>query len=100
MSKPEFWDKEALYDEHISPLVTQVIALCKKHGIPVAATFQYANHEDNGPAFCTTVIPADDQSERMREIGLYLQPRRPYAHAETHVTNPDGSKVITIRRIS
>jgi hypothetical protein len=36
----------------------------------------------------------------MREIGLYLQPRRPYAHVETHLTNPDGSKSITIRRIS
>lgn len=35
--------REAAYDEHISPLMTQVIALCKEHKIPLLASFDLAH---------------------------------------------------------
>ena len=49
MTEPPFWDKEAIYDEKISPLMTQIIALCKQHGIPVVARFQICDTEESGP---------------------------------------------------
>ena len=66
------WTKEDVYDEQISPLMTQIIAICKEHRIPLVAQFNYANEPDAGPRMCTTILPAeafdrDDegQSERM-----------------------------------
>lgn len=47
-------DNEAAYDEKIAPLMKQIIAICKEHGIPMFATFVY------GPdGFCTTSLPVD-----------------------------------------
>lgn len=97
----EFWDKEAIYDEQISPLMTRIIAICKEHRIPLVAQFQYANDEEEGPAFCTTSLPFEDvASEKIKTLAAAAEPERPVVLAETTVTNPDGSKQITIRRIS
>ena len=56
----ERFDAEAAYDEKIAPLMTQIIAICREHRIPVFASFNYANTEENGVSFCTT----HDQSGR------------------------------------
>lgn len=47
-------DKEHLYDEHISPIMKQLVAACQEHGIPMFAKFQFQNE-----AFCTTVLRQD-----------------------------------------
>jgi hypothetical protein len=60
---PPITDKEAVYDEQISPLMIQIIAICKQNGIPVFASFVYA--PDN---FCTTHIPAPAESEEGRRL--------------------------------
>lgn len=41
---PEFpiADNEAIYDEQIAPLMTQILDICKAHGIPMVASFEYA----------------------------------------------------------
>lgn len=96
----EPWDAEAVYDEQLAPLMTQIIAICKEHQIPMVAQFQYANHAEAGPAFCTTTLPNDRACDQIRELSVRMAPRRAMAFAETHVTNPDGSKSITIRRIT
>lgn len=98
------WDKEAIYDEQISPLMTQIIAICKEHNIPMVAQFQYADLEEHGPAYVTTTMPfvnerGGEGSEHLREIALRMKPPAPICLAETIVTNPDGSKQITIRRV-
>lgn len=94
------WDKEAVYDEHISPLMTQIIALCKEHRIPMVMQFQIADTEENGPLFCTTTLPFEDVAcEKIRDLSQRMQPRRAIVLAETIVTNPDGSKHITIRQV-
>jgi len=70
----EQWTKEDVYDEQIAPLMAQIIAICKEHRIPLVAQFNYAA-DDEGPSFCTTIIPAsavdrddDGQSQRMARV--------------------------------
>lgn len=50
-------NREAVYDEKISPLMTQIIAICKEHDIPMVASFQYNDDRPDGePQRCTTII--------------------------------------------
>lgn len=55
---PQIQDNEAVYDSQIAPLMDQIIAICKQHNIPVAATFQLTGDDDprDGPMHCTTQI--------------------------------------------
>lgn len=43
-------DLEQVYDDEISPLMSQIIAICKKHEMPMFATFQYKDNEDEQDA--------------------------------------------------
>lgn len=95
-----YWDKESIYDQHISPLMAQIIALCKEHEIPMVAQFQYAHSEDKGGMYCTTTLPFPNASEHIRNMVRAMKPPGPFCLAETYITNPDGSKVIKIQRIS
>lgn len=96
----EEWTEEQAYDERIAPLMAQIIDICKERQIPLVASFQYANDEE-GPAYCTTVIITGTRpSVTMRRLASEMRPNQEFALAETHVTNPNGSKSITIRRIS
>jgi hypothetical protein len=53
--------KETVYDESISPLMTEIVGLCQKHGINMAATFVLDYCEDTeAPLLCTTVLEPDD----------------------------------------
>lgn len=44
-------DKEKIYDEHISPIMKQLVAACQKHDIPMYATVQF-----QADAFCVTAL--------------------------------------------
>jgi len=93
----ETFDKEAIYDEQIAPLMSQIIAVCKEHGIPVVAQFQYA--EDG---YCTTRITNQPYaSEYIQELSAFVERRLgpPVVLAETITTRPDGGQDISIRRI-
>lgn len=73
-------NKESAYDEHIAPLMKQVIALCKEHKINMAATFALDPNEDGDTLFCTTVlhdVDPDDAPgiERMRECRRVMYPQ-------------------------
>lgn len=97
----EDWTEEATYDAEIYPLMSQIIAICRAHQIPVVCTFQYADSEEDGPALCTTILTEFARtSEKMLDLAKRHGPRMPVALAETIETRPDGSKHITIRRIS
>ena len=52
----EFFNKEDVYDNEISPLMTQIIDICKQHGIPIIASFTYENSDERDPGRCTTLI--------------------------------------------
>lgn len=50
-------NREDVYDNQISPLMTEIIRICKEHDIPMVASFQYNDDRPDGEAMlCTTVI--------------------------------------------
>jgi len=63
--KTNEYDLEEVYDERISPLMSEIIAICKEHKMPMVATFQYAVLDDGsetpGPNWCTTVLQWADR---------------------------------------
>lgn len=52
----ELFTEEKAYDELISPLMTQIIAICKENKISVLASFLYENDEDKGEGKATTYL--------------------------------------------
>ncbi len=52
----EIFNKEEIYDDEISPLVKQILAICNNHGIPMVASFTFENCPERGPGRCTTLI--------------------------------------------
>lgn len=67
-------NKEAIYDEQIAPLMTEIIRICKENDLPAFAFFELTDgeeNEDEGPLFCTTAIPTEWDSgmvDRLREV--------------------------------
>jgi hypothetical protein len=54
---------EQVYDEQINPLMAQIIAICKEHGLPMIASFQYEPE-----SYCTTLIA--NQSYANKSLGM------------------------------
>jgi hypothetical protein len=53
------YDKEEIYDKEITPLVKQIIDICKKNDIQMAMQFYLQDAEanpDGKPLYCTTFI--------------------------------------------
>jgi hypothetical protein len=73
--------KEALYDEQISPLMRQIIALCKEHKINMVADFSLGyDPEADETLFCTTALPEidpGDQKGAERMMRAYQAMRSP-----------------------
>lgn len=73
--------KEAIYDEHISPLMAQIIKLCKEHKINMVADFSLGyDPEADQTLFCTTALskvdPDDEKGvERMMRAYNALKPQ-------------------------
>ena len=44
-------DKEQVYDDLISPLVQQILAICQEHKIPMFTSFQFSSD-----GFCTSAL--------------------------------------------
>jgi hypothetical protein len=84
--------KEQIYDEQISPLMTQIIAICNRHKIANVLTFSLDS--DEGLA-CTTCNINDDTDppEVFKELLSILFPQRrgPLMVAVDH---GDGTKTI------
>jgi hypothetical protein len=96
--------RERAYDEHIAPLMGQIIAACKAHGIPFVASFELelqAAACDGGPMYCTSIIVPASASPHMRGLARAARPQRVVeAFAETIETLPDGGKRTTLRRVT
>ena len=96
----EVYDFEEVYDNEISPLMAQIIEICKTHKIPMVFDCQYANTEGEGPGYCTTALAWKGRaSPKILKLIKLAQPERPVMLLETTVTKPDGSKEITIQRV-
>lgn len=55
----EHYNVESVYDEKISPLMRQIIDICKEHNMPMVASFAYENSEEKGIGCCTTTLTFD-----------------------------------------
>lgn len=99
--------REDAYDEHISPLMTRVIALCKEHGIPMAASFELDPHpdEENNPLMCTTILideegPLRATSSKLIAAAKAMRPNQALSFATIISTDPEtGDKRISIQKV-
>lgn len=90
--------KEKIYDEQINPLIAQIITICKEHKIAMLADFAL-----DGDLKCTTALLDDSYAPTKNQLRAHelLRPNAPvFAMAETIETLPDGTKKITLQRIS
>ena len=89
--------KEKVYDDQISPLMAQIIAICKQHKISLVADFGL-----DDDLHCTSALLAEEYAPSDKQIRALntLKTDEVFAMAETTETLPDGSKRITMRRIS
>lgn len=88
-------NKDQAYDAKIDPLMTQIIAICREHGIAMFASFALPTPEDEG-LFCTTHL-ADGAGEILEEFADCFAIIRPKARGVAMVTtqHADGTKTIT-----
>jgi hypothetical protein len=84
------YDKEAVYDEKIAPLMKEIIKVCKEEGIPMLADFYLASPdmtpEEHDDMHCITYIPTEDNTpEHFPDIKsrLYNRGEKPWAMAVT-----------------
>lgn len=52
----EVFNKESVYDEQISPLLKQITAIRKEHGIPMMASFTFLSTADGDFGRSDTLI--------------------------------------------
>ncbi|ALX94836.1 hypothetical protein AV650_15315 [Serratia fonticola] len=80
----EIYDLENVYDEQISPLMQQIIAICREHNMPMIASFAFENCKDRGIGCCTTVLN-DFGNRNVKEFDEATQviQRRPVVMAMT-----------------
>ncbi len=69
----ESYDLESVYDSEIHPLMTQILEICKRVKMPMAATFCYAKGRDpddpEGVDYCSAAVPRDKwQPPEIQEI--------------------------------
>lgn len=94
--------REDAYDDKIAPLMSQIIALCREHEIPLVASFEL---DDDGqvdppdPMRCTTICGPKPISRAMLEAERVLRPTKAssFAITETIITDPKtGNRTIRI----
>lgn len=66
--------RERVYDEEFSPLVRQLIALSKKHNIPMVASWELDKRDDGVEMLCTTLILPEGSCDRLRNAKRALYP--------------------------
>ncbi len=93
---PDLPENESVYDEQIHPLMAKVIALCKEHGIGLAAQFQVRD-EDEEPIAVTTVLTGKTyrSTPEFTALGekLYRQTRPPTLRLTTRNAEGQITKV-------
>jgi hypothetical protein len=71
--------RERIYDEEFAPLVGRLIELSKRHRIPMVASFELDDDEDNGPMLCTTAILEKGDDERLWKARRAIYPEPQFA---------------------
>jgi hypothetical protein len=96
-------NKEQVYDDQISPLMQQIIGICKDQGIAMMASFDIAhdgegpNGEDCSGLVCSSLLPDGDGEPNpvfMQANALIRRNGRPAPMMIT-TSHGDGSKTMT-----
>ncbi len=87
---PEHYDLESVYDNEIAPLMTQILAICKRERMPMMASFQYRD-DDDGAALCTSHLQWPERSsDCFREAVRVF--RRPLSIMAMTITTDGGTR--------
>lgn len=68
--------KEEIYDEQISPLMVEIIRVCKDNEISMLCTFALPIEDDPGLA-CTSFVPGDKKIEAACDVVYRNAPNIP-----------------------
>lgn len=96
-------NKEQVYDDQISPLMQQIIDICKDQGIAMMASFDIAhdgegpNGEDCSTLMCSSLLPDGDDKPNPLLTQAFNFIRRTGRPAPMMFTteHSDGSKTMT-----
>jgi len=99
-------NKEEIYDDQVSPLMQQIITICKDNGIAMQASFDIThdgegpNGEDCSSLTCTTHLPDGEGkfNERFAKANSIIrQGHSSHSTPVMHITTEraDGSKTLT-----
>lgn len=92
-------NKEQIYDSKISPLMKQIIEVCREHGIAMMADFAIPhdgkgpNGEDCSSLRCTTLLPDEtgNNDPLQAAANAYIRRRCLPDPAMFSITHGDGS---------
>lgn len=96
-------NKEEIYDSQISPLMQQIIGVCREHGIAMMASFAI-DHDGEGPEgqdcsalVCSTILPDGNDKPNPRFAQAFELIRRAGRPAPMMLTteHAGGSKTMT-----
>lgn len=69
--------KERVYDEFCNPLIAQLIALAKQHGISLIVNMELDRREDGEMLQCTTIVGPIPVQPAVLKAALLLRPPSP-----------------------
>jgi hypothetical protein len=82
-------DLEAVYDAEISPLMAEIIAICKRVGMPFIASFEYAPE-----ALCTSSRLDNGSAPELHRALAVVRPEM-YPSNALHLTVRDAAGNVT-----
>jgi hypothetical protein len=89
----ETFDLEAVYDAEIAPLMAQILDVCKRHRMPMFATFIYRDTEDSAD-LCTSMLKFDGRTCDMVDAALGLVRRGPRPMFRVTTRAADGTPLV------
>jgi hypothetical protein len=67
---------EPIYDERVSPLMTQIIAICQEAGMPFLACFQLGPSDGEETLICHTQVLPEGTTHSLKEASAILRKRQ------------------------
>jgi hypothetical protein len=88
-------NKEQIYDEQISPLMSQIIEVCRENKIAFLASFSIPTDEDDGLRCTSAILEKDfEPPEKLMRAWQEIKPARRSMLMMT-TENGDGSVTMT-----
>lgn len=87
-SDPVIADNEAIYDEQIAPLMAQILDICKAHGIPMVAAFEFAPED-----LCASFILPHGAASELKQAARIVASKPSLMAFTITKAGPDGQVV-------